>query len=142
MKYRFLLLTVLTAQLIIACSPAKESKNSLTADFFYGAWADSLKDSKGGEGIVLGKKNDFYFIWNGVTMGGDNFDTNIKLTYNLKTDRTPVEVELISRYVDTDSVHKKGVATIDVLDEKHIMWKMLDDNGAVVDSAKLTRIQQ
>ena len=141
MRCYHIVLALPVAQLIIGCSPAKDSKNH-TADFFYGAWADVLKDSSGGEGIILGKKHDFYFIWNGVTRGGDNFDKNIKLTYYLKTDRTPVEVDLISRYVDTDSVHKKGLATIDVLDETHIIWKMLDDNGTVVDSVELTRAQR
>jgi hypothetical protein len=114
-------------------------KPTVTADSLYGAWADSLKDQSGGEGVILGTENDFYFIWNGNISGGDNFDANIKLTYNLKLDKDPIEVEIISKYVDTDKIKKRGLATIEVIDNRHIIWKMLDESGKVVDSARLTK---
>jgi len=131
---------ILIGLTIVGCSQTRQTeKTKLTADFFYGAWADSLKDQSGGQGIILGTKNDFYFIWDGNISGGDKFDTNIKLTYNLNLDKTPIEVEIISKYVDTDKIKKKGLGIINVIDDRHIIWKMLDDNGKVVDSARLTR---
>ena len=140
MRNILFVVTFLIGQTIIGCSQTKESKTKkLTADFFHGAWADSLKDQSGGQGIILGTKNDFYFIWDGNISGGDNFDTNLKLTYNLLLDKYPVEVEIISTYADTDKIKKKGLGTIEVIDDRHINWKMLDDNGQVVDSARLTR---
>src|SRR6185369_2006765 len=96
-----ILATLLFGQLIIGCSQTKENKeNKFTADFFHGAWGDSLKDKNGGQGIILGTKNDFYFIWDGNISGGDNFDKNLKLTYNLILDKKPFEVEIISKYID------------------------------------------
>jgi hypothetical protein len=109
------------------------------ADFLYGAWADSLKAQSDGQGIILGTKNDFYFIWEGNISGGDNFHKNMKLTYNLKLDKDPIEVELTSKYADSDKIKKRGLGTIEVIDDRHIIWRMLDDNGKVVDSAKLTK---
>ena len=50
-----------------------------------------------------------------------------------------ISVEIISTYADTDKIRKKGLGTIEVIDDRHINWKMLDDNGQVVDSARLTR---
>jgi hypothetical protein len=140
MKNNFLLSTFLLALTIIGCSQTSGTKKTtVTADFLYGAWADSLKDQSGGQGIILGTKNDFYFIWDGNISGGDNFDTNIKLTYNLKLDKDPIEVEIISKYVDTDKIKKKGLGTIKIIDDQHIIWRMLDDNGKAVDSVRLTK---
>ena len=140
MKNILIFTTILIGLTIVGCSQTRQTeKPKLTADFFYGAWGDSLKDHSGGQGIILGTKNDFYFIWDGNISGGDNFDTNIKLTYNLNLDKMPIEVEIISKYVDTDKIKKKGLGTINVIDDRHIIWKMLDDNGKVVDSARLTR---
>ena len=140
MRDTLFVVTFLIGQTIIGCTQTKESKaKKLTADFFHGAWADSLKDQSGGQGIILGAKNDFYFISDGNISGGDNFDTNLKLTYNLLLDKHPVEVEIISKHVDSDKIKKKGLGTIEVVDDRHINWRMLDDKGKVVDSARLTR---
>jgi hypothetical protein len=132
--------TILLGLSLISCSRTVDNqKPKFTDDFFYGAWGDSLKDQSGGQGIILGTENDFYFIWDGNISGGDNFDTNIKLTYNLRTEKYPVEVEIISKYVDTDKIKKRGLGTIEVIDSLHIIWRMLDDNGKTVDSARLSR---
>ena len=131
--------TILLGLTLFSCSRTVENKKpKFAADFFYGAWGDSLNQN-GGQGIILGTENDFYFIWDGNISGGDNFDTNIKLTYNIRTEKYPVEVEIISKYVDTDKIKKKGLGTIEVIDDRHIIWRMLDDNGKTVDSARLTR---
>lgn len=131
--------TILIGLSFIGCSRTIEDKKpKFTSDFYYGAWGDSL-DQNGGQGIILGIENDFYFIWNGNISGGDNFDKNIKLTYNLILDKDPVEVEIISKYIDSDKIKKKGRGTIEVVDSLHIIWRMLDDNGKTVDSARLTR---
>ncbi|MBS1507134.1 MAG: hypothetical protein JSS79_10860 [Bacteroidetes bacterium] len=135
-----LLGTFLFTQISVACSQIKDTKSKiLTADFFHGAWADSLKDKNGGQGIILGTKNDFYFIWDGNIIGGDNFDKNIKLTYKLNLDKSPIEVEIISIYADTDKIKKRGLGTIEVIDKRHIILKLLDENGQVLDSSTLTR---
>jgi hypothetical protein len=140
MKNILIFTTILIGLTIVGCSQTRETeKPKLTADFFYGAWADSLKDQSGGQGIILGTKNDLYFIWDGNISGGDNFDKNVKLTYNLKLDKDPIEIEIISKYIDTDKIKKQGLGTIEVIDSLHIIWRMLDDNGKVVDSARLTR---
>ena len=140
MRNNQLVTTILLGLVIIGCSQTSGTKKpTVTADFLYGAWADRLKDQNGGQGIILGAKNDFYFIWDGNISGGYNFDTNIKLTYNLKLNKDPIEVEIISRYIDTDKIKKRGFGTIEVIDDRHIIWRMLDDIGKVVDTARLTK---
>jgi hypothetical protein len=136
----FTLMTLLLGQIVIGCTQTRETKKEkFTADFFYGAWGDSSKTQNGGQGIILGTKNDIYLIWDGNISGGDNFKKNLKLTYNLNLDKYPIEVEIISKYADSDKIKKKGLGTIEVIDNRHITWKLLDDNRKTVDSARLTK---
>jgi len=124
--------------LCLACSQPKEKSNTkLSTNFFYGAWGDSLASEDGGEGIILGTENDFYIITDGDIVDGDG--ANEKLAYKLILDRDPIEVEISIRNLTDNVVVKTGRATIKVIDSLHIYWKLFDENGRILDSARLTR---
>ncbi|HQQ96330.1 MAG TPA: hypothetical protein PLX35_03665, partial [Cyclobacteriaceae bacterium] len=131
---------ILIGLTIVGCSQTRKTeKSKLTADFFYGAWGDSSKTENGGQGIIFGTKNDFYLILNGDITGGDNFGKNLKLTYNLNLDKSPVEVEILSQYLHTEKIKSQRLVTIEVIDKRHIIWNVLDDNRKIIDSPRLTR---
>ncbi len=145
------LTTILIGQTLIGCTQTNESKKEkITADFFYGTWTDSSKPSKTPDAIILGKANDFYSITGGNTLGGPTAGNDIglpaskdlKLTYKLLLDKNPIEVEIASKRIDTDSTFRKLFGRIEIIDDRHISWTWIDENGEIMETVKLTRTKK
>lgn len=133
---KLILLTFLFLGPILFGFGQEKTNKKLVPDFFYGTWTDSTRT-----GMTLRSDKELLMVEKTPGSGFEDPKSieGVKWTYNLFLNERPIVIEILCNHCDNKPVPKKIIGHIEVIDNRHIYFTTLDDNGRESEKLILTK---